>query len=238
MINAAFGQPGRVPGAACDPTTRVTRSLLGWGAVAGPFYVVVVLGQALLRPGFDLAHDDASLLSNGSWGWIQVANFLFTGAMVIACAIGLRRSLVGGRAATWGPLLLGVFGLGLIGAGVFVADPMGGFPPGTPAGRPASISLHGILHIVSAGVGFLSFAAACFVIAQRFAHERRSAWAWFSRLTGIVFLAGFAGLASGSDSVLVVIGFWVALLVAWAWLAALAVSLYRGSAGVRVEGHA
>lgn len=227
MVNATFGQPGGLARAACDPASRVTRSLLGWGAVAGPFYVAVVLGQALLRPGFDLAHDDASLLSNGSLGWIQIANFLLTGAMVIACAVGLRRALGGGKAGTWGSLLLALFGLGMIGAGIFVADPMSSFPPGTPAGRPQSVSLHGMLHIVSAGIGFLGFAAACFVIGQRFAGERRRAWAWFSRLTGVLFLVGFAGLASGSDSAVVVLGFWAVLLLAWGWLAALAVNLYR-----------
>lgn len=227
MVDAALGQPDGLGRAHCDPATRVTRSLLGWGAAAGPFYVAVVLGQALLRPGFDLAHDDASLLSNGSLGWIQIANFLLTGAMVIACAAGVRRALDGGKAATWGSLLLILFGVGLIGAGVFVADPMSGFPPGTPAGRPQSVSLHGVLHIVSAGIGFLGFAAACFVVGQRFAGERRPALAWFSRLTGVLFLAGFAGLGSGSDSAAVVLAFWVVLLLAWGWLAALAVHLYR-----------
>jgi len=227
MLNATLGQPGGLA-RACDPAARVTRSLLGWGAVAGPFYVTVVLGQALLRPGFDLAHDDASLLSNGGLGWIQIANFLLTGAMVIACAVGVRRALGGGaKAGTWGPLLLGLFGLGMIGAGVFVADPMSGFPPGTPAGRPESISLHGTLHIVSAGIGFLGLAGACFVIGQRFAGERRPAWAWFSRLTGVLFLLGFAGLASGSASAIVVLAFWAVMLLAWGWLAAVAVNLYR-----------
>jgi hypothetical protein len=226
MLDTTLGQQGG-DARACDPASRVTRSLLGWGIVAGPFYVVVVLCQALLRPGFDLAHDDASLLSNGSLGWIQVANFLLTGAMVIACAIGVRRALGGGKVGTWASLLLAVFGLGMIGAGIFVADPMSGFPPGTPAGRPLSVSLHGILHIVSAGIGFLGLAAACFVIGQRFAGERRRAWAWFSRLTSVLFLAGFAGLASGSESAAVVLGFWAVLLLVWAWLAALAVTLYR-----------
>lgn len=212
---------------ACSPEGRVTRSLLGYGLIAGPFYLIVVLGQALLRPGFDLAHDDASLLSNGQLGWIQIANFLLTGAMVIAFAAGVRRALRGGPGQTWAPLLLALYGVGLIGAGLFVADPMSGFPPGTPPGRPALISAHGILHIASAGIGFLGFAAACFVLGHRFARDRRSRWAWASRITGLVFLAGFAGLASGSDSSAVVLGFWIALVVAWGWMGALALSLYQ-----------
>ena len=38
-----------------DTGAAVTRSLLGWGVVAGPFYVVVGLVLALTRPGFDLS---------------------------------------------------------------------------------------------------------------------------------------------------------------------------------------
>ncbi len=215
----------RVP--ACSPAGRLTRSLLGYGVIAGPLYVAVVLVQAFIRPGFDLARDDASLLSNGSLGWIQIANFLITGLMVIACAVGMRRALAGKRRATWGPLLIAAYGVGLIGAGLFVADPMNGFPVGTPAGRPELITIHGMLHIVAAGIGFLCFVAACFVFARRFARERRRGWTAFSMATGAVFLAAFAGLASGSGSPLVVIAFWAALLLAWAWLGALSLHLYR-----------
>lgn len=211
----------------CDPAARVTRSLLGYGVIAGPLYVGVVLVQAVIRPGFDLARDDASLLSNGSLGWIQIANFLVTGLMVIACAVGIRRALVGGRGPSWGPSLIALYGIGLIGAGIFVADPMNGFPAGAPTGRPDLISLHGILHIVAAGVGFLCFVAACFVFARRFAGQHRRAWSRFSLATGIVFLAAFAGLASGSGSPVVVIAFWAALVLAWTWLGGLAVDLYR-----------
>jgi uncharacterized protein DUF998 len=211
----------------CTPAARVTRSLLGYGVLAGPFYVAVVLAQGLLRPGFDLLHDDASLLSNGSWGWVQVANFMLTGAMVIACAIGLQRALRGGRGATWAPRLLAVYGLGLIAAGVFVADPMNGFPPGTPAGRPLSMTPHGILHIVAAAIAFIGLVAACFVVARRFSAEGRRGWTWFSRLTGIVFLLAFFGVASGSGSAVVVLAFWAGLLLAWGWLASLSIELYR-----------
>jgi len=195
--------------------------------LAGPVYVVTALAQGLLRPGFDLMHDDVSLLSNGSLGWIQIANFVVTGLMVVACAVGIRRALGAGRGATWGPVLLAVYGVGLIGAGIFVADPMYGFPPGTAPGRPSVITTHGILHIVSAAIGFLGFVGACFVFARRFAGRHLSAWAWFSGLTGAAFLAAFAGVASGSDSPAIVAAFWAALILAWIWLASMSVRLYR-----------
>ena len=221
IARPAIGTP------ACDQATRVTRSLLGYGVLAGPFYVVVVLGQALVRPGFSLAHDDASLLANGSLGWVQILNFMLTGSMVVACATGVARALGRGRGGTWGPRLLGLYGLGLIAAGAFVADPMNGFPIGAPEGHPAVASLHGVLHIAAAGAGFAGLVAACFVISARFASTGQRGWALSSRATGILFLAGFMGLASGSSSPLAVIGFWLALLVAWTWIASLAVTLYR-----------
>jgi hypothetical membrane protein len=207
----------------CEPRGRVTRSLLGYGVLAGPLYVVAVLVQALIRPGFDLLHDDASLLANGDLGWIQVANFLATGACVIAFAVGLGRAL----GATWAPRLVGAYGIGLIGAGAFAADPMNGFPAGAPAGRPDMISAHGILHLVFAGIGFLCLIAACIVMARRFMSERRRAWMVFSIVTGIGFLAAFAGVASGSGSAAVLLAFWAALILVWTWIAALAVHYYR-----------
>src|SRR5215210_6513833 len=116
----------------CTPTDRVTNSLLGYGIIAGPFYVVVSLAQALSRDGFRLDTHSWSLLANGPSGWIQIANFILTGLMTVAAAVGLHRALAPGRGHTWAPLLIGVYGLSLIGAGVFRADPAQGFPAGAP----------------------------------------------------------------------------------------------------------
>jgi hypothetical membrane protein len=210
----------------CTPTARRTRSLLGWGVLAGPVYVLVGLAQALTRDGFDLARHDLSLLANGSPGWIQIANLVATGLMTVAAAAGVRRVWRGGRGGSWGPVLLGVYGTGLVAAGVFTADPAFGFPPGTPEG-PGPVSWHGLLHLIAGGIGFLALVAACFVIARRFTAEQRRRWALVSRLTGLVFLAGFIGIASGSGNPATVIGFWVAVVAAWAWISALSLHLYR-----------
>ena len=112
-------------------------------------------------------------------------------------------------------------------AGIFVADPMNGFPAGAPAGRPTSVSVHGMLHLTFAGIGFLAFVTCCALFARRFAAGGERVWAYFSGLTAAGFLVGFAGLASGSSSPFVVIGFWVALLLAWGWLAAISLKTYR-----------
>jgi hypothetical membrane protein len=209
----------------CDPATAVTRSLLGWGAVAGPFYLVVSLAQALSRDGFDLSRHPWSLLENGSLGWIQSANFVLTGVMVAAFAVGLARADRGRPAGRWAPRLLGLYGAGLAAAGVFTADPMAGFPAGTPAGPAQTVTWHGALHLTAGAIGFLGMVAGCLVLGRRFGKAGRRGWALASRLTGIAFLAAFAGVGTGSSAA--TLPFVAGVVLSFGWLAALAVDTYR-----------
>jgi hypothetical membrane protein len=211
----------------CTPAVRITKSLLGYGIIAGPFYVVVALAQALTRDGFDLSKHAWSLLANGGLGWIQIANFIVTGLMTVAAAIGLRRALTSGRGRTWAPLLIAAYGVSLIGAGIFRADPAQGFPAGTP--ETTTISWHGTLHFMVGGIGFLCIIAACFVLASRFTRDGQRWLAWFSRVTGVVFLAGFVGIASGSHGP-TTLAFVAAVLILWAWLSTVFVRFYRTAA--------
>ncbi len=205
---------------------KVTKSLLTAGAIAGPVYLIVGLAQAFTRPGFDITRHALSLLSNGDLGWIQVTNFLISGLLVIAGAIGMRRAL-DGRGKNWGPLLVGVYGLSLIGAGIFKADPAMGFPPGTPD-DVVTMSGHGLLHFVSGGTGFLALIAACFVFARRFNSLNQRSWAAYSILTGVIFLASFIGIASGSGNSWIILGFWIGVVLAWIWISLMARQLMTG----------
>ncbi len=219
-------QPANAAGS-CNPTTATTRALLGYGAVAGPFYLTVSAIHGLAREGFDFSRHQLSLLATGDLGWIQIANFVVTGLMVVAAAVGIRRVLRSGVGATWGPRLIGAFGVGLLAGGVFVADPMDGFPVGTPPGPPATVSWHGMLHLAAGGVSFLCLVAATFVIARRLANQGQRRWAVYSRITGVVFFTGFAAVASGATSSVGVLALWIGVVAAWAWLGALSVHLYR-----------
>ena len=213
----------------CDRSTAVTRSLLGYGVLAGPTYVVVSLAQALTRDGFDLTRHSWSLLANGPYGWIQATNLVLTGVLVVAFAVGLRRALRPGRGATWAPRLVAGYGASLVAAGVFRADPALGFPVGTPADA-RTVSWHGALHLTAAGIGFLCLTVACFVLGRRFAGERRRGWAAFSRVTGVFFLAAFAGIASGSAGPVTTLPFVAAVVLVSAWLSAVAAHLYNHTA--------
>jgi hypothetical protein len=74
----------------------MTRRLLICGLLAGPLFIAVALVQAVSRDGYDLGRHPISLLSLGEAGWMQVANFVVTGGLCLACAVGLRVSLRSG----------------------------------------------------------------------------------------------------------------------------------------------
>jgi hypothetical protein len=213
----------------------VTKRLLWCGAAAGPLYVVVGLAQMLTREGFDMRRHALSVLANGDFGWVQIANFLASGALVIAGAVGVSRFLRGQRAGMWGPLLLAIYGVGLLGAGIFRADPANGFPPGAPA--VAGISRSGLLHFIFGGVGFYALIAACFVFARRFASSGRRGWAAYSAVTGVAFFVSFAAIASGSTSPSVMLAFYAAVAWVWCWHAAVHAALaYAVATGGRSGG--
>ena len=205
--------------------SAVTRRLLACGVSAGPLYMVVGLAQAVMRDGFDMRRHALSLLSNGDLGWIQIVNFMAAGALVIAGALGIRRRLHPGRGGTWGPILMGLFGVGLIGSGVFVADPGAGFPPGTVP--PATMTSSGLLHFVFGGLGFYALIAAGFVFARRFWSRGERGWAVYSVGTSTGFFAAFAAIASGSTSSAVIVAFYVAVAWVWVWHASVSARLMR-----------
>jgi hypothetical protein len=216
-------------GTSSEATTKLTRVLLSCGVVTGPLYIIVGVIEMLTRPGFDPTRHDLSLMSNGDWGWVHISLLILTGLLTIAGAVGIRRVLYGSRGGTWGPLLLSVYGLGLIGAGFFIADPAHGFPPGTPADAHA-VSWHGLLHFICGGIGFLGLIAACFVFARWFAAQRQRGWVAYCVATGVIYLAAFAGIAVGSNAAgiittIVILAFSVAVVLGWAWVSAVAAKL-------------
>jgi uncharacterized membrane protein YhaH (DUF805 family) len=186
------------------------------GIVAGPLYIFMGAVQMAIRPGFDITRHALSLLSNGELGWLQIANFIVTGALLLAGAIGVKRTLRAGRGRVWAPRMLGLYGLGLIGAGIFKADPALGFPPGTPVDGN-SISVHGLLHLLVGTIGFIGFISCCLILARRFKDAGQSDWAIFSAVTGVIFLAAFLGIASGSSGP-VSLYFALALALGFVWL--------------------
>jgi hypothetical protein len=80
---------------------------------------------------------------------------------------------------------------------------------------------------VFGGLGFLCLVVGTLLVARHYAARERPGMAWCSRATGVLFLVAFAGIASGSSSPAVVLGFWAGVILAWAWPAVTSVDLYR-----------
>jgi hypothetical protein len=198
----------------CTPEARITKSLLGYGVLAGPFYVVASVVHGLLRPGFDFTRDSWSLLSLGSSGWVHVLVFVLTGLMVVAAGIGFRRH-VGNLA---GPALV-VYGVLLVVAGLAAPDAPG-----------AGFSTHGLLHLASGALGFVAFAVAASAMARWFSRRGSRTWARFSLVAGVLLLVGFVGVASGSSAAPVILGFTAAVVLSWLWLSTVSLCLYREAA--------
>jgi Protein of unknown function (DUF998) len=156
--------------------SQLTSKLLTAGYFAGPFFIALSLLQAFTREGFDWIRHPASLLSLGDLGFIQIANFVITGALFIACAVGLKRILAAGVGRKWLPRLFALVGIAFILGGVFVADPAFGFPPGTPEGMPKTMSWHSVIHGFAPVIGSLVISAALLIFARRLWKQgRRSA---------------------------------------------------------------
>lgn len=201
---------------------QTTRALLRCGIVAGPFYLAVGIAQGLLRDGFDFSRHALSHLANGPGGWIQTANLAVTGLLVIAAAVGIERVLrPSPRVFVW---FLGAFGVAMIAGAIFPADPMDGFPPGTPEGMPESVSTTGLLHFVSGALGFLALAISCFVAAWVMRRRRANSLAILSLLSGLCVFFGFFG---GMALPVGIYGIWFAVVMGWVWLAAMSLGVDR-----------
>lgn len=217
---------GAMPLGANGPSTTLaagTRALLRLGMLAGPFYLAVGLTQALLRDGFDFSRHALSHLANGPGGWVQTTNFVLSGLMVIGAAVGFARVLgPNARAVRW---CLGGFGASMLVAAIFPADPVYGFPVGTPAGDPTLISTRGMVHFVAGALGFILLGVSCFFAAAALSRAQALWLARLSFFSGLVILVGFFGGAMlGGAGIL---GIWISVVVGWAWLAVVSRHLYR-----------
>jgi hypothetical protein len=205
------------------PSTPTTRSLLPCGVVVGALYLAVGVIQGFVREGFDFRRHALSHLANGLGGWVQTANLAVSGLLVIGAAIGIARALQS-RAAGW---LIGCFGAGMIVASIFPTDPVDGFPPGTPLGVPTSMSTSALIHLASGGIGFLTLAAACFVVARAMSRRRQRSMARLSFVSGLaIFVGFFSPIAIPAAAVA---GIWFAVVVGWAWLALTSMHLIRAA---------
>ena len=203
-----------------------TRLLLACGVIAPLLNSVVILTLGAIRPGYNAWIVPDSNLELGEGGWIQIANYIVTGVLLLGFAIGLRRVLRTGRGSTWGPILFGIYGLTFIVIGIFVTDPEMGYP----AGASSALTIHGAIHILFGLLQFTSLIAACFVLARREAALERRGWSWYSVATGLLVAASYVAfvltaklLDGGPTGLIERIG----IIGGGIWIALLAIRLMR-----------
>jgi hypothetical membrane protein len=171
--------------------------MLKAGILAGPLYVIVSLIEVFSRDGFDPRRHAWSQLANGDFGWIHSANLIVSGLLVVAGAIGWRKTM---RNRAWA--FLAVYGLGMVVAGVFKADPGRGFPAGTPEIVPLSTS--GMVHFAAGGVGFVCLVIACFLAR--------------SRAVGVIFGLTYVALIAGAGQAWSLLTFTAGVILVSGWI--------------------
>ena len=219
-----------------------TKALLVCGAIAGPLFTVAWIVEGATRDNYNPLRHPISSLALEDFGWTQAANFIVTGLLTLAFAIGLRRVLQSRGGSTWGPLLIGACAIGLLGAGIFATDPINGYPPGTPDKHLAYSSVHAALHDLFSSLLFVGLPITCFVLARRFAGWGEFGWVIYSTVTGFAFVFMFVLASAGfaqAEGLVDLAGLFqrITLTVGWVWITLLAVHLLKApSETPRTEG--
>lgn len=185
----------------------VVRTKIACGVVAGPLFVSVFTVLGARRTGYDWRRHAVSSLAVGREGAAQRANFVLVGGLYCVAARGLAQSSRRALGRSLVPTLILGAGVALIGSGLFVTDPVAGFPPpeqgaDPPGGAEPEVAptRHGQLHNLLAIPIFVGVPAAALGTAASAARRREYRWAGYcagSAIgmagTSLLFGAAFGG---------------------------------------------
>lgn len=169
--------------------------LLMAGAIGPALFWLVVIVDGFTKPGYDARAETISELALGEHGWAQSANFIVVGLLMLVFAAGLRRRFPAGKASTFGPLLIALFGLGLVASSIFPKD------PDPPQGGATEMTTSGAIHTLAFLVILVAILAACLVFARRFRQEPKwRGYSLYSVITGFLVLGLLvAFIVQGTD---------------------------------------
>lgn len=213
----------------------VVKTELTCGVVAGPVFVGVFTVLGARRDGYNWRRHAVSSLAVGREGWGQRANFMLVGGLYGAAARGLARRPSRRVGPAVVPGLVLAAGVGLIGSGVFVTDPVAGFPPehsAAGAGAGAAVAevaptRGGQLHNLCAIPIFVGLPVAALVCAGSAVRRREYRWAGYcaASAVGMASASALFGAAFGCTPSLVPRGGLfqrISIATGFGWLSALA----------------
>jgi hypothetical protein len=152
--------------------------------------LVAVVAVYLLRPDLDPLSSPISQYAIGPYGAFMTSALLTWGLASLLLAVGLHRSI---RPSGWlwgGLLLLAVFAVGLVSAGIFPMDVP--FPPANFS--PKNFTAVGLIHVLSATIASVCFPFAVLLLAKSFRKDER--WQVFHRPAYVLALVNSAACVS------------------------------------------
>ena len=203
--------------------------------------MAVFLLEGAVRDGYRPLRHPVSSLALGPRGWVQVGNFAVAGTLFLAGAAGLARA--GDRAASSraAPALIGTAGAGLIGAAVFITDPVSGYPPGTPDALTQP-SRTGTAHNLTAVPVFVGLPAAAFACGRRSWRDGQHRFGLYSAGTAVIMAMAMAlaGAGFGQSPRLASLGGLfqrASIVTGFAWLTALFAQALRRTPATAAPHH-
>lgn len=179
----------KTPEASINGVRSLALRLCIWAGIVGPIlYALAFTLDGALRPGYSAIRDAVSFLLLGSRGWLEVANFIIFGFLLILFAFGFFQWMRPVIPSGWrrvSTALLVLSGVGFFIAALFLPDPVG----------ELQVSIHAKLHAVAFTTVFFPLGLACIFIGSQF--SKIAGWrihGWYSMITGLIPV--FASLGS------------------------------------------
>ncbi len=210
------------------------KALLLCGTIACPLFIIVVLIEGAIRPNYNSFLYPLSSLSIGETGWTQISNFIFTGILLIVFSFSLKQACNSDNRKFRGPLLIRLVGVGLIGAGIFVTDPIFGYPTDKPL-LLRQFTFHGHLHDGFSMLVFICLPWACFVFRKYFIAKDDRKWANYSAFTGYAMIAFFIITSIGFKQLSGFVNYSglfqrMCIAIGWTWMTLISLHLLKDTA--------
>lgn len=153
-------------------------------------FILVFTIEGYLRAGYDPRGMFVSELSLGPRGWIQIANFVATGLLVLLFTRAVAAEFRAGKASKAGPIFLTIIGFSLLVSGLFVMD---------PASTPRDLmTLRSRLHWGFGALVFSLSPVSCFVFWRRFRRDAKwQSLAWWTLAVGSITTAAVVLMSVG-----------------------------------------